>query len=369
MTHDADARLDPLDLSLLDRYLAGTATPDERGAVLAMVEGDRRMAAVVETLRAVGEKTVERDVDAAWVKDWARIREYSKTDQHPQKLSNRKESRWLRHRPVGSRVKMLSGAFLAALSAAVVWIGMDHSLQEESSQPMVYTTRAAQHATVTLSDGSTVLLGDATTLTVPRDFGRHHRFVTLTGQAHFTVPHSAGAPFIVRAKASEARVLGTTFTVRAYGDDGDVRVMVSRGKIALHGVARSVVLTDHMIGVAVDSGEVKAIGNADVSRELRWTTGQLVFEEVRVAVAMRDIERRYGITINFTDSTLTSRLLTTTIANETLSEMLDLLALTLRAEYRRSGVAGRTVTFTPSSRVLRRAPTRSILAPETQYGR
>ena len=79
-----------------------------------------------------------------------------------------------------------------------------------SPSPQLFATRAGQHGTVTLADGTTVQLNGATQMRVVyTDTGRSAQL--LSGQAFFDVRHDAERPFVVRAGASRTRVLGTAF--------------------------------------------------------------------------------------------------------------------------------------------------------------
>ncbi|MEG8042001.1 FecR domain-containing protein [Sphingomonas sp. LR59] len=63
---------------------------------------------------------------------------------------------------------------------------------------------------MTLADGSTVSLNGATRLRIVYA-DRQRRAELLAGQAFFDVQHDVSRPFVVRAGASETRVLGTAF--------------------------------------------------------------------------------------------------------------------------------------------------------------
>ncbi len=74
----------------------------------------------------------------------------------------------------------------------------------------MFATRAGERTTVTLADGSTVALNGATRLRIVYAEGQR-RAELLAGQAFFDVRHDVARPFVVRAGASETRVLGTAF--------------------------------------------------------------------------------------------------------------------------------------------------------------
>lgn len=57
------------------------------------------------------------------------------------------------------------------------------------------------------------------------------RKITLSGEAYFEVRRDTSKPFVVLAKNTITRVLGTSFSVRAYEEEEKVQVSVEEGKV------------------------------------------------------------------------------------------------------------------------------------------
>src|SRR5690606_23322087 len=60
------------------------------------------------------------------------------------------------------------------------------------------------------------------------------REVRLKGEAFFNVHRDPEKPFMVYADEVVTRVLGTSFNVRAYEDDGEITVAVRTGKVSVY---------------------------------------------------------------------------------------------------------------------------------------
>ncbi len=76
-----------------------------------------------------------------------------------------------------------------------------------------YVTGAGQKSTVTLADGSRVILDANSTLDVA--FAERQRAVRLlNGHAFFDVAHDPGRPFTVQAAGRVVTALGTQFDVK-----------------------------------------------------------------------------------------------------------------------------------------------------------
>src|SRR5690606_2730376 len=86
---------------------------------------------------------------------------------------------------------------------------------------------------LTLPDGSQVWLNAASSITFPVQFPGTKRVVKLSGEAFFDVRHDAAKPFIVQTRLQSLEVLGTSFNVSAYADDGYVKTSLVSGSVRI----------------------------------------------------------------------------------------------------------------------------------------
>lgn len=104
----------------------------------------------------------------------------------------------------------------------------------------VYTAQA-EADTFALPDGSKVVLGLGSKLVFHADAdGRH---AELEGQGLFMVHRDEAAPFVVKARDAQVRVLGTTFCVENWPGQERVRTRVEHGKVAMSAGNSQVTLT------------------------------------------------------------------------------------------------------------------------------
>ncbi|MDB5456232.1 MAG: anti-FecI sigma factor, FecR, partial [Caulobacter sp.] len=154
-----------------------------------------------------------------------------------------------------------------------------------------YSTAVGEQVSVGLEDGSRVRLNTDTRLRVR--FGAGERRVELQrGQAFFEVAHDSGRPFIVVAGRAQVRAVGTRFDVRR--DDGDVRVTLAEGRVAVRD--DTLATKDWMLS----PGQSLALGAhatsatpvpVDVPALTAWTTGHLSFRDMTLAEAVSEINR------------------------------------------------------------------------------
>jgi transmembrane sensor len=332
---------DELDPDLLDRYLAGECSPAEAAAL--------RAAAA----RIYGHPWALDAIRDAWTEDagWAKVRQQmdaSPADrvEHPD-LSNRRADPGV----FGARPRRPAAAWTAAWTAAwggvaaagvlavlAVWQPWHRAAGVAAARDYVAPRGAAM--TIRLDDSTRVILAADSRLRVPGDYGTSARVVSLEGEAYFDVRHDRSKPFTVRTALGVAEDLGTQFVVREYAGDSSVRVAVVRGRVAVRrpGVAGvQWVLTDRRAGELSAAADLVVRADVDLAPDTAWTDGRLVFADARVTTVAADLGRWYGVDVRVGDSVIGGRRFTGTFSRESVTEVLDAIALTADARWTRSG--------------------------------
>ena len=329
------------DWRALDRYLAGDASPDEERAVREWIAADpTRGEALRQIQRAHGAADTEQwDTNAAWDRFSARM-----------KGGTRRALPVTRSRPwYVAMPARIAAALLLTVATYATWQAV-RSPREQPTAMREIATPNGQRATVTLGDGSRVILNAGSRLRYPADFGRTPRDVYLDGEAYFEVTHDAGRPFRVHAQGGVAHDLGTRFTVRAYPELPHVDVAVAEGKVSLRRdeatAVDSVVLEPGQLGRLQASGPPAVVTGVDVDAQIAWTRGSLVLEGLTLEEALPQLERWFDVEIRVVDRALASRHVYVRFRDETLTQVLDALSLALGARYERSG---RVITLHPAA--------------------
>lgn len=237
-----------------------------------------------------------------------------------------------RKRAVWSRAVAGVAIVGALVVGGVAFLMRNAHLWAPVAPARTYATTARQRATITLSDGSRVVLAPQSALTVAGDFGRDARTVSLVGEAYFDVVGAARSPFIVHAGDVSAQVLGTSFSVQRYRDDRETHIAVASGKVVVHTtdnprarVHRSpIVLLADMVGTITDSS-VTAASVRDLTPYTGWANGQLVIHDTPIAQALVVLGRWYGYEFRLQDSALAGRHLTNAFDPNAPEEMLAAL--------------------------------------------
>jgi transmembrane sensor len=259
------------------------------------------------------------------------------------------------------------GAAAVGLAALAVVMVRHHAPDpsERAGQEHSYATTVGQTATVTLPDGSRVILAPQTTLRVG-----NVRTLTLIGEAEFDVTPNPYAPLTVRTGTIVTRVLGTRFDIRRYADDREGAVRVLSGKVAVQGHGAPVILSAGMSSILLDS-LVTEVRTDDASHSVEWTDGQLAFRHVPVTVVLATLRRWYGYEFRTTDSTLEAGYVTVVFPIGHPEEMIQRLQHLLGASATRrdSVITLRPDSSRRTSGAAERAPTHSPFALSAEVGR
>jgi ferric-dicitrate binding protein FerR (iron transport regulator) len=351
----------------LFRYLVGALPDHEAARVRAWLNAagvaDGTIAGLRDALQAdaLARGGVEREMAAAMQ---ASLRQLMARIDRESALPERRASL------VRSSVWRWGSAALLSVSVAVLGIVAIRFRAAMRSEPArvyrhVYATVRGERATLTLDDGSRVMLAPQTTLQVMRAFGERTRTVTLRGEAYFDVASDVTTPFVVQTGLVATRVLGTTFDVRHYDGDANTRVSVTSGRVSLGALAESViapaahVLSAGMLGVATDS-TVVVHASADAVPTTTWTNDVLVFRHVPAAEVLATLSRWYDYDFRVVDSAAMAQSITAQFSMQSSREALATLRLVFGVDL---AVDGKVVTLLVPKRTSHMLRNGEFVAP------
>lgn len=164
---------------------------------------------------------------------------------------------------------------------------------------------------VVLEDSTEVWLNSESTLRYPETFSERERRVSVSGEAYFHVRKDASRPFYVVTDGQVIRVYGTTFNVRAYGDEPAVYTTLETGSISIAhpGVGRPgeiFMSAGHQAILDHDTEDVR-MTVVDPTVVTSWRHGRFVFENQPLERIMRDLSRWYNFEYEFADTSLAER--------------------------------------------------------------
>jgi transmembrane sensor len=335
-----------MDWELLDRYLSGEASPEERERIEAWLEQDPEHLAQFAALREAIANAALSDsaVEDAKAEVWARL---ERTVGRPGNVSAAgRKSR--RHSRAPVFVSSSRRPWLAAAALLLVVLG-GYGIREllfhrrsptQADAIRLVKTTPGQRARFRLPDGTRVLLGVVSTLRYPAAFRNGSRQVSLEGEAYFEVAQDPGRPFVVRAADLVAQDLNTEFIVRAYAEDAGARVVVREGRVAIRAAATTTRVSERVVAPGqlgrLDGSGEPVIEPADTAALFAWTEGRLVFAGTPLREAVRQIERWRDVEIHLSPG-IGNREFTTSFGSESTSAILEVIGTGLGLDVVQTG--------------------------------
>ncbi|MBT1705168.1 FecR family protein [Chryseosolibacter indicus] len=203
--------------------------------------------------------------------------------------------------------------------------------------------------TVLLVDGSSIILQPGSKLKYPNQFVADRREVYLEGEAFFEVSRDPSKPFLVHSNEIVTRVLGTSFIVRNFESEREIRVQVKSGKVSVFRSSEEAHETLNDTSDPVVHGVVLTPNQQVVyERKAMRLTKSLVenpavltpiakqdfeFHDAPIHEVFKSIEEAYGVTIVYDEQALVNCSLNASLNDITLYEKLKLICKTINATY------------------------------------
>lgn len=269
-----------------------------------ILKGDGRIPAdraenIKTALRAEGDKA------SAWQSICSR------TSIHEQNTQGRVIPMWMRMARVA--------AVILPLAAAAVFVA-----KNGGDSDVFYYASTSDADTISLADGSTVILGKGSELAF--SMSDDERNASIKGIAKFMVRHDEACPFSVDAENANVRVLGTTFSVEHWPGEERVRTRVEQGRVAMSAGDSEVRLTAGEEAVWTGSELSKcesAVGGISIGSR------RMVFHSASLRQVADEILTCYhgevrGVNFNCAEDSV---LITTSFVNQSIESVVEELNL------------------------------------------
>jgi transmembrane sensor len=235
-----------------------------------------------------------------------------------------------------------AAAVLVVAVSAVVWLQSGREVQ-------TLATAVGQQRNVTLADGSVVTLN--TNTIVETELSRGVRQIYLRkGEAHFQVAHDRSRPFFVHAGDAVVRAVGTQFEVRLRADQ-HVDITVNEGRVEVQAtggapdvaaapknkvVAVRALSAGQALSTAAADYSVRPVTEAQLSNELAWRGGEIIFDGKPLGDAVAEIERYTDARIVITDPQTAALLVGGRFRTDNVPAFFDALQSALPVSIRRA---------------------------------
>ena len=208
--------------------------------------------------------------------------------------------------------------------AALGYAGDTTGTDEAVEYHRVSVPRGSEYS-LHLADGTDVWLFAESEIYFPTRFRGRTREVYLKGEAFFDVKHDERHPFVVRTKALDVKVLGTSFNVKAYPGTGVVETSLVEGRVSLKG---QVLRPDMQAVYSEETGEITYRPIRGENYRLR-TEKIFVFDQERLDVILEELARWYDFTVFYQNPEMAGKRFGFKLEKyESVRTLLDILELT-----------------------------------------
>ncbi|WP_026630692.1 FecR family protein [Dyadobacter alkalitolerans] len=227
-------------------------------------------------------------------------------------------------------------------------ITFEKPIQEHKDSITEKWNASTKPMTVVLDDGSKVTLSAKARIRYANRFVAAKREVYLEGEAFFDITKDADRPFFVYSNGLVTKVLGTSFTVKAYGNSNEVTVEVKTGRVSVFAQSDSdfeqktsgrelqgIVLSPNQ-KIIYSREEVRMVKTLVEKPEIvvpKAEIPQFEFEDTPASDVFATVGKAYGIEILYDAEILKDCPLTATLDNQTLHEKLFIICQAVEASY------------------------------------
>jgi transmembrane sensor len=210
---------------------------------------------------------------------------------------------------------------------------VDRDLAEATSQIITVSSQAGTIINTTLPDGSKVCLNAGSSISYPNHFDGGTRNVLLTGEAYFQVVKNKEMPMVVSAGNVNLKVYGTSFNVNAFPSEASVKVTLVEGSVSMSSPSGKFKGSDEIFikpGQTVsyfDDSKKLIVQDEDTFFYTAWKDGILVFRNSTFETVLKQLSRKFNVDIELKDQSLASIPMDATFRDESINEILRLLAL------------------------------------------
>jgi ferric-dicitrate binding protein FerR (iron transport regulator) len=279
---------------LLDKYLANTCLPSEKDELFEMLSNpdyeDLVNQKMLESWNCLD--TSDDSISLSKYDLFQRINE-GKSAHLKVSKTTKTNTKWY----------WAAASFIFFASLTIALFLSRETVQINQEDWTSFSAGIGERKYMILPDSSEIWLNSGSTIRFPVDFLT--RSVTLTGEAFFEVKRDTLRPFRIHTGEIVTQVLGTSFNIRSFEEDPEVKVTVSTGKVGVgkENLPFASLLPNQQISYQKNSGDF-SFNEIDAASLSSWREGNLVFENITFGEAAITLQKHFGIEFLFDNESL-----------------------------------------------------------------
>lgn len=371
--------------SLLKKILDGNSTAEEKLQFYDLIQSPDNERLIKEILYKQLTEFNEDYSDSGNSQDFDRI--YNSILNEIEQKNRPREKSLSSGKEIKLRRKIINTLTIAAISAAAFFLGSLYSrTQVNKSTDIVSVISFSEikapygsNSEILLPDSTKVILNAGSSIRYSSNFNVTNRDLVLVGEALFKVAKNLDIPLNVNAGDINVKAVGTEFNIKAYDDESIIETTLIEGKVEISQLlnvddkSQFIDLIPNQKAIYIketesfnlekirnlDSLDAKPVRTlyenilispkVDVSQVVAWTKGRLVIRGERLDNLCIELQRKYDVSIVFSDEKIKKYRFTGVLMDETLEQVLNVIKLTAPIEY---SLKGKTVYMSSDTEQL-----------------
>ena len=305
--------------AILDRYVRDQATEDERRLAEAWFDS---MEVEVEDLAPEAQTEMRERL-------WANLNQ-----------GEAQVSFWKKYRAIAASLILLAASAFLINRYYIQPAGSESALTS-TNDPLRFHNEGTGPQQIDLADGTVITLQPGGAIVVPHPFD-DKREVELSGEAFFNVAHDPRRPFLVYARGVTTKVLGTSFNIKAPEQGREVIVSVRTGRVSVltplpaagSQLMKEVILNPNqqvVYDLNEQQVEKKLVDHPHMVADHAALPSS--YENEPVIRILNELEKTYGVDIQYDAARLSHCTLTSDMSEEGLYERIDIVCNAIGARY------------------------------------
>jgi transmembrane sensor len=185
-----------------------------------------------------------------------------------------------------------------------------------------------------LEDGSIIWLSPKSKVEIPEHFANNVRVIKMDGKVFFEVSKNLKRPFLVYAKGTVTKVLGTSFLINAQNEQ--TQVLVVTGKVLVSSQERSntkaFLLPNQKVVYNPENQSLQREKINNVAEIKMWQKPALSFDNQSISNVIDVLATSFNLKIDANSATKNCKL-TADFTNQNLPDILEMLCKSIDATY------------------------------------
>lgn len=306
---------------LMQKYLQGQATEQERTELLARIRSDKQIDAWLRADMEYSDSQMPRPMQDRILRNI---------------VGQRREPAIHSMRPYYWIAACIS-LFVMVCGLCSILFMQNYAANDMLCADVVVSTQMGEQSHITLPDGSQVTLNALSTIRYATAMPDGKRRVQVDGEAFFNVAKDPEHPFVVTAGDVDITCLGTSFDVRNYADEQTTAVVLADGKVRVSTAEADLTMEPDSRVVYNRSTKTLSKRSVPSSDYICWMSGEVRYNNQTLEQIAAELSRNYNIEVVITSDELKQERFTGYLGRSSLRNILDVICLASDLNYHVDG--------------------------------